>query len=120
MHINPNLNKRKKKKNKIVVAFDRPKLVNTRFSADKRFLSMKINNPVIADAIRDREFLDDNTRFFFKQEGITLDLQLFVQDGTNEDLMYLVNIYPYLEISVKSSIPKLLNLMTNFLMINRR
>ena len=58
MHINPNLNKRKKKKNKIVVAFDRPKLVNTRFSADKKFLSMKINNPVTVDAIR--ELLLDN------------------------------------------------------------
>jgi len=83
---NPNLNKRQRKKKKIV-AFDTPALVDTRFSADKQFPSTKMNNPVTAVAIK--EFLDKNKKFF-KQEGIK-DIE-FVQDGTNEDPIRLAEI----------------------------
>lgn len=84
---NPNLNDRQRKKKKIV-AFDTPALVDTRFSADKQFPSTKMNNPVSAVAIK--EFLDKNKKFF-KQEPNNYKPE-FLQDGTNEDNIWLADI----------------------------
>jgi len=81
---NPNLNDRQRKKKKIV-AFDTPALVDTRFSADKKFPSTKLNNPVTAVAIK--EFLDKNKKFFkLKRDNPNFK---FLQAGTNEDPLWL-------------------------------
>ena len=84
---NPNLNDRQRKKKKIV-AFDTPALVDTRFSADKQFPSTKMNNPVTAVAIK--EFLDKNKKFF-KQEPNNYKPE-FLQDGSNEDNIWMADI----------------------------
>jgi len=81
---NLNLNDMQRKKKKIV-AFDTPALVDTRFSADKRFPSTKLNNPVTAAAIK--EFLDKNKKFF-KQKRYDSKFK-FLQAGTNEDPFWL-------------------------------
>jgi len=84
---NLNLNDRQRKKRKIV-AFDTPALVDTRFSADKKFPSTKLNNPVTAVAIK--EFLDKNKKFFkLKQDEHNFE---FLQAGTNEDPLWLAEI----------------------------
>jgi len=96
---NPNLNDRQRKKKKIV-AFDTPALVDTRFSADKKFPSTKMNNPVTAAAIR--EFLDKNKKFF-KQKELDVDFE-FVQAGTNEDPLWMAELLEDLDTSFDAEI----------------
>jgi len=96
---NPNLNDRQRKKKKIV-AFDTPALVDTRFSADKKFPSTKMNNPVTAAAIK--EFLDKNKKFF-KHEELDVDFE-FLQAGTNEDPLWMAELLEDLDTSFDADI----------------
>jgi len=96
---NLNLNDMQRKKKKLV-AFDTPALVDTRFSADKKFPSTKLNNPVTAVAIK--EFLDKNKKFF-KQKRCDSKLK-FLQAGTNEDPLWLAEIIENLGTSFDAEI----------------
>ena len=69
------------KEEKKIVAFQSPELIDTRNSADKKFPSTKMNNPVTAAAIE--TFLNLNKKFI-RQESIS-ETPAFVYDGSNTE-----------------------------------
>mmetsp|Transcript_9456 Transcript_9456/g.10172 ORF Transcript_9456/g.10172 Transcript_9456/m.10172 type:complete len:408 (+) Transcript_9456:196-1419(+) len=75
----------KEKARKKIVAFKSPELIDTRNSADKKFPSTKMKNPVTAAAIKD--FLNFNKKFIC-QESIS-DKPEFVHDGSNTKTAYV-------------------------------
>jgi hypothetical protein len=79
---NPGLTEKEKARKKIV-AFDTPAHVDTRFSADKKFPSTKMKNPVTAAAIE--EFLVSNKQFI--RQDFHADPE-FVYDGSNTEVPY--------------------------------
>jgi len=75
----------KEKVRKEIVAFKSPELIDTRNSADKKFPSTKMKNPVTAAAIKD--FLNFNKKFI-RQESM-YDKLKFVYDGSNTKTAYV-------------------------------